>query len=254
MTSEETGPAYPIESVRNALLLLLQLRDRPVLRVSECAAELGVARSTAHRLLTMLEHYGFVRRDPASRSYRAGDALLSIGLAAISTLDIRDRARPFLDALRDELGETVSLVLLEGRDARFVDAAEATRALRVGGRVGLRLPAHATSAGKAMLAALPPEQLAALYPDDVLPGAPDGSPTTRAELEIALTEVRRSGFAVAYNESDVEIGAVGVCIPEGPDHVRAALAIAAPASRLTPEVIEQWAHAAQETAQRIGMR
>ena len=251
MTTTETGPAYPIESVRNALLLLLQLRERPVLRVSECAAELGVARSTAHRLLVMLEHYGFLRRDAASRSYRAGDALLSIGLAAISTLDIRDRARPFLHALRDELGETVSLVLLEGRDVRFVDAAEATRALRVGGQVGLRLPAHATSAGKAILAGLTPGQLAELYPDDVLPGAP---PTTRAELEVALAEVRRSGHAVAYNESDVEIGAVGVRIPEGPDHVRAALAIAAPAGRLTPELIERWAHVAQETAQRIAVR
>ncbi|MEU2348747.1 IclR family transcriptional regulator [Modestobacter sp. NPDC049651] len=251
MTTTETGPAYPIESVRNALLLLLQLRERPVLRVSECAAELGVARSTAHRLLAMLEHHGFLRRDPASRSYRAGDALLSIGLAAISTLDIRDRARPFLHALRDQLGETVSLVLLEGRDVRFVDAAEATRALRVGGQVGLRLPAHATSAGKAVLAGLPPEQLAQLYPDDVLPGTP---PTTRADLETALAEVRRSGYAVAYNESDVEIGAVGVRIPEGPDHVRAALAVAAPASRLTPALIEEWARAAQETAQRIAVR
>ena len=254
MTAVEAGPAYPIESVRNALLLLLQLRDRPVLRVSECAAELGVARSTAHRLLTMLEHYGFVRRDPASRSYRAGDALLSIGLAAISTLDIRDRARPFLHALRDQIGETVSLVLLEGSDARFVDAAEATRALRVGGLVGLRLPAHATSAGKAMLADLPPEQLARLYPDEILSASPDGSQMTRTELEVALAEVRQSGYAVAYNESDVEIGAVGVCIPEGPDHVRAALAIAAPASRLTPERVEQWARAAHDTAQRIGMR
>jgi IclR family transcriptional regulator, acetate operon repressor len=254
VTSLEAGPAYPIESVRNALLLLLQLRDRPVLRVSECAAELGVARSTAHRLLTMLEHYGFVRRDPASRSYRAGDALLSIGLAAISTLDIRDRARPFLHALRDELGETVSLVLLEGTDVRFVDAAEATRALRVGGQVGLRLPAHATSAGKAILAALPPDQLTRLYPDGVLPGRSEGPPMTRAELETALTEVRQAGYAVAYNESDVEIGAVGVCIPEGPDHVHAALAIAAPASRLTPERVAEWARAAHDTAQRIGMR
>jgi DNA-binding IclR family transcriptional regulator len=253
VTSVETGPAYPIESVRNALLVLLQLQDRPVLRVSECAAELGVARSTAHRLLAMLEHYGFLRRDPASRSYRAGEALVSIGLAAISTLDIRDRARPFLHALRDQLGETVSLVLLEGSDVRFVDAAEATRALRVGGQVGLRLPAHATSAGKAILAALPPEQLAELYPDDLLPGRPDGPQMTRAELETALTAVRRSGYAVAYNESDVEIGAVGVCIPVGPDHVRAALAIAAPASRLTPELTEEWARAAHEAAQRIGM-
>jgi DNA-binding IclR family transcriptional regulator len=254
VTSVEAGPAYPIESVRNALLLLLQLRDRPVLRVSECAAERGVARSTAHRLLTMLEHYGFVRRDPASRSYRAGDALLSIGLAAISTLDIRDRARPFLHALRDQIGETVSLVLLEGADVRFVDAAEATRALRVGGQVGLRLPAHATSGGLAMLAGLPPEQLARLYPDEILPASPDGSQMTRTELEVALAEVRQSGYAVAYNESDVEIGAVGVSVPEGPDHVHAALAIAAPASRLTPERIEQWARAAHDTAQRIGMR
>jgi DNA-binding IclR family transcriptional regulator len=254
VTSVEAGPAYPIESVRNALLLLLQLRDRPVLRVSEWAAELGVARSTAHRLLTMLEHYGFVRRDPASRSYRAGDALLSIGLAAISTLDIRDRARPFLHALRDQIGETVSLVLLEGADVRFVDAAEATRALRVGGQVGLRLPAHATSGGLAMLAGLPSEQLARLYPDEILSASPDGSQMTRTELEVALAEVRQSGYAVAYNESDVEIGAVGVSIPEGPDHVHAALAIAAPASRLTPERIEQWARAAHDTAQRIGMR
>jgi len=248
VTTTETGPTYPIESVRNALLLLLQLRERPVLRVSECAAEPGAARSPAHRLLAMLEPYGFLRRAPASRSYRAGDALLSIGLAAISTLDVRDRARPFLHALRDQLGETVSLVLLEGRDVRFVDAAEATRALRVGGQVGLRLPAHATSAGTAILAGLTPEQLAGLYPDDVLPGTP---PTTRAELEAALTEVRRSGYAVAYNESDVEIGAVGVRIPEGPDHVRAALAIAAPASRLTPELTEQLGRAALRTARLI---
>jgi uncharacterized protein YyaL (SSP411 family) len=138
--------------------------------------------------------------------------------------------------------------------AALVDAAEATRALRVGGQVGLRLPAHATSGGLAMLAGLPPEQLARLYPDETLSASPDGSQMTRTELEVALAEVRQSGYAVAYNESDVEIGAVGVSIPEGPDHVHAALAIAAPASRLTPERIEQWARAAHDTAQRIGMR
>ena len=60
------------------------------------------------------------------------------------------------------------------------------------------------------------------------------------------------GYAVAYNESDVEIGAVGVTIPQGPHHGRAALAIAAPASRLTPQLTRTWAEAALETARRIG--
>ncbi|MHA6631087.1 helix-turn-helix domain-containing protein [Pseudonocardia sichuanensis] len=93
MTSGPAGPTYPIESVRNALLLVLLLRDRKRLRVSECAAELGVAWSTAHRLLAMLEHYGFLQRDAASRTYLAGEALLALGLAGVNRLDIRARGQ-----------------------------------------------------------------------------------------------------------------------------------------------------------------
>ncbi len=252
MTTDASGPSYPIESVRNALLLLLLLRDRKRLRVSECAAELGVARSTAHRLLAMLEHYGFLQRDATSRTYFAGQALLALGLATISRLDIRARARPVMEALRDSVDETVVLVLLEGTNVRFVDAVETTRALRVGGRVGLLLPAHITSAGKAILAAMSPAELRGLYPDEKLPGRTDGPPATRTQLEEDLAEVRRLGYAVAYNESDVEIGAVGVALPEDPDHLRAALAIAAPASRLTPALTQDWAGAVLAAARRIG--
>ncbi len=248
ITADESGPAYPIESVGNALRLLLLLRKRKELRVTECAAELGVARSTAHRMLVMLEHYGFLQRSPGGRAYRSGEALLALGLSAVNNLDIRARARPFMESLRDRVDETIALVLLEGRNVRFVDAVETTRALRVGGQVGLLLPAHATSAGMAILAAMSPSELRDLYPEDALPGRTG----TRTKLEDDLAEVRRTGYAVAYNESDVDIGAVGVTIPDGPHHGRAALAIAAPASRLTPQLTQTWAQAAHETARRIG--
>ncbi len=132
-----------------------------------------------------------------------------------------------MESLRDRVDETITLALLEGRNVRFVDAVETTRALRVGGQVGLLLPAHATSAGKAILAAMPPSELRELYPEDALPGRTGAPLATRTELEDDLAEVRRMGYAVAYNESDVEIGAVGVTIPQGPHHGRAALAIAA---------------------------
>lgn len=253
MAADERGPAYPIESVGNALRLLLLLRQRKQLRVTECAAELGVARSTAHRLLVMLEHYGFLQRAPGGRAYRSGEALLALGLSAVNNLDIRARARPFMESLRDDVDETITLVLLEGRNVRFVDAVETTRALRVGGQVGLLLPAHATSAGKAILAAMSASELRELYPEEALPGRAGGAPlATRTQLEDDLAEVRRTGYAVAYNESDVEIGAVGVTIPQGPHPGRAALAIAAPASRLTPQLTRAWAEAALKTARRIG--
>jgi DNA-binding IclR family transcriptional regulator len=252
-TTEAAQPAYPIESVGNALRLLLLLRERSQLRVSECAAELGVARSTAHRLMAMLEHYGFLRRDAARRTYRAGEVLLSLGLAAVSGLDIRARARPFMEALRDEVDETVVLVMQEGRNVRFVDAVETTKALRVGGRVGLTLPANSTSAGLAMLAAMSPEQVRELYPDATAPGRPDRRTPSPARLEKILAEVRETGYAVAYTDTDVEIGAVGVAIPDGVGAARAALAIAAPASRLTPELTEQLGRAALRTARLISM-
>jgi DNA-binding IclR family transcriptional regulator len=248
--TEAAQPAYPIESVGNALRLLLLLRERNQLRVSECAVELGVARSTAHRLMAMLEHYGFLRRDAARRTYRAGEALLSLGMAALSGLDIRARARPFMEALRDEVDETVVLVMQEGRNVRFVDAVETTRALRVGGRVGLVLPADSTSAGLAILATMTPEQLGDLHLG--ASGRTDGR-TRRAGLEKVLADVRRTGYAVAYTDTEVEIGAVGVAIPDGVGATRAALAIAAPASRLTPELTEQLGQAALRTARLIRM-
>lgn len=254
MTPDEDvngGPAYPIESVSNALRVLLLLRERDELRVMDCAAELGVARSTAHRLLAMLDHHGFLRRDPATRTYRMGEALLALGLTAIRNLDIRARARPHMQALCAEVGETINLVLLEGDNVRFIDAVETPRALRVGGRIGLRRPAHCTSAGKAILAALSPAELRTLYPREALAVMTDDSLSTRTQLEEALIEVRQVGFAVARTESDPEIVAVGVRIPQDPGQVPAGLAISAPASRMTAGEIQRWGLEAIRTAERI---
>ena len=105
--------------------------------VTAAADHLGVARSTAHRMLSTLLAEGFIRQDPATKSYLPGRRMLELGLAAVRNLDVRAAARPELEALRDELGETVHLVLLEGRHILFVDSVESTRAVRVGSRVGL---------------------------------------------------------------------------------------------------------------------
>jgi IclR family transcriptional regulator, acetate operon repressor len=245
-------PSYPIESVDNALKLLRILRERTHIRVSEASSSIGVARSTAHRLLAMLQHHGFVRQDPFSRAYVAGPALLDFGLAILRHRDIRAQARPFLEALSREVGETVHLITLQGREVLFLDCVESVRAVRVGNRTGLVLPAHCTSAGKVLLAALPPERLRALYPEEGLPGLTRRSIRTRARLERELRLVHKRGYATNFGETEEDIGSVGVLIQDRQRTPRAALSVAAPTSRLTGKAIAAMGKAALRTAAAIG--
>jgi DNA-binding IclR family transcriptional regulator len=246
------GPSYPIESVDNALKLLHMLRKRSHLRVSEASGSIGVARSTAHRLLAMLQHHGFARQDPFSRAYVAGPALLEFGLASLRDRDIRTQARPFLETLSRETGETVHLVALQGREVLFLDCVESARTVRVGDRTGLLLPAHCTSAGKALLAALPPDRFRTLYPEERLGGLTRRSIRTRARLERELSLIRRRGYATNFGETEEDIGSVGVVIQDRRRLPRAALSVAAPTSRLTDKAISTMAKAALRAAAAIG--
>ena len=160
----ETGPAYPIASVNNALLLLLLFREQPRVRLTDACKYLGVAHSTAHRLLAMLAHHGFVQQEPVTRAYIAGPALVEVGLAVVGSLNVREQARPVMEELAAELGETVHLGVLEGNQVRYVDAVESERALRVVARTGTLVPAHCTSLGKALLGQMTDDQVAAAVP------------------------------------------------------------------------------------------
>ncbi len=246
------GPNYPIESVDNALKLLRMLRDRSHIRVSEAGSAIGVARSTAHRLLAMLQHHGFVRQDPFSRAYVVGPALLDFGLAMLRDRDIRTHARPFLEALSRETGETVHLITLQGREVLFLDCVESTKAVRVGNRTGLLLPAHCTSAGKTLLAALPPNRFRVLYPEERLAGLTRRSIRTRARLEREVRLVRTRGYATNFGESEEDVGSVGVLIQDRQRTPRAALSVAAPTSRLTNKSISTMTKAAFRSAATIG--
>ena len=184
-------PAYPIASVDNALRLLMLFRGQPRVRLSEASEHLGVALSTAHRLMAMLAYHGFAQQDPGTRAYVAGPALVEIGLAAVRQLDIRMVARPVLERLASDLGETVHLAVLEGCSVRYLDAVESPHALRVAARTGSALAATCTASGKALLATLPDGEVAALFPDDAsLVALTAKSITTRSRLLKELRAVR----------------------------------------------------------------
>jgi IclR family acetate operon transcriptional repressor len=231
--STEATPAYPISSVDNALRLLQLFRERESVRLTDACAYLNVAHSTAHRLLAMLVHHGFVRQDARTRAYRPGPTLIEIGLAVVQKMDVRVQARPLLEELAARFEETVHLVTLEDTEVRYIDAVESTRALRVAPRLGSVLPAHCTSAGKALLAELSDVELKTLYADPItLTRQTDRSLATLAQLTAALDEVRTTGYATNYEESEEGVGSVAIALRDNHGNAVAAVAVAVPTSRL----------------------
>ena len=252
MTNEPAAalPAYAIESVDKALQLLLLLRDRRELRVTDVSHELGVARSTAHRLLATLAHRGFVAQDRVSRSYRAGQVVVEIGLAAVGELDVRRKAREHMERLAAQLHETINLLVLEGNSTRFIDGVESDQQVRVTSRTGTLLPAHATSGGKVLLAELSNAEVDALFPTGLV-AVTERTETDPAALHRELALVRRRGYAVNRGETDLGLNAVGVAIRDHTGRAVAALAASVPAQRASTAHLHELVEPLRRTADAI---
>lgn len=244
-------PAYPIASVDSALRLILMIADHGQVRIMDVSEQLGVARSTAHRLLQMLQHHGFVHQDPRTKSYEVGTALLHIGLQAVRDLDIRAVARPHMERLRDDIRETVHLHVFRGTEVVCLESLESPEMLRVGSRLGLTLPSHSSAAGQAILADLGPGELRAFFPSARLPEAFGSAVVTRKQLEVLLAGVREACFALQHEQTAAEVSALAVPIRDSAGRTRFSLSVAAPSRRLTDARVEVIAPAAQTSALRI---
>ncbi|GAA3792553.1 IclR family transcriptional regulator [Amycolatopsis thermoflava] len=242
------APAYPIASVDNTLRILLLLRDRGTLTLADVATELGIVRSSAHRLMAMLTYYDFVRQSPVDRSFRMGPALIDVGLAAARALDIRALARPILTTLAESTGMTAHLVLPRGREVLFADGVESRRTIRAALRTGTTLPAHVTGAGKALLATLTDDQLRRLYADTPPEALTDRSLSSLTALLREVTHIRRAGYAINDGESETGVLAMGIAcvVPEA--DIRAGLGVSGPASTTDDSWEARITHALQDAA------
>jgi DNA-binding IclR family transcriptional regulator len=255
VTTRDESPAYPIRSVDNTLQILLMLQEQPTLRVSDVATRLGVARSTAHRLLAALVHRGFVARHPETRHYHPGAVLWELGLTAVASLERGHLADRHLRWLSQETGETCHLMTLEGTDSRFVAGSVGELRGHVASSVGIRLPAHTTSGGKYLLAHLRPNTLATLY--SARPAAlTERSIVALPSLGAELAAIRRRRFATAFNESQDGVVALAVGVWGPSDQPVAAMALAAPAARLKrdgiPELLRPLRTAASRLTEELG--
>jgi IclR family acetate operon transcriptional repressor len=224
-------PTYSIEAVDNALQLLQLLRDGGSLRLKDAASELGVAPSTAHRLLAMLVYRGFAVQDE-SRRYVPGPAM-GAGPAGVSwTRLLRELARPHMELLCSRVNESVNLMIRVGTKVRFLDTVESTNALRVGDRQGTVLPANKASGGKAMLAELEPAMLDQLFRSQNAEIGGDSIPDEEYPAFLReLDTIRSNGFAANFEGTEEGISALGMALHNRKGDVVGAFSVATPVAR-----------------------
>lgn len=227
----KTPPTYAIASVDHALRLATMLQLEGTLTVVQAADRLGVARSTAHRLLQMLVYRDFAAQDE-DRVYHAGPVLQLAEHSRSRTARLRTAALPHLRRLVDVVGESANLTIRTGADARFIASVESAQALRVTSREGMVFPAHRTTGGLLLLAELTPGELATAYAAEREDPAdhPD-----LAKLRTELARIRKQGFAVNLGRSEKGVVAVGVPVRDPDGTAVAGLSVSMPSVRYDRE-------------------
>jgi DNA-binding IclR family transcriptional regulator len=225
-------PSYAIASVDHALRLAAMLQLEGSLSVADAAERLGVARSTAHRLLQMLVYRDFAVQD-ATRVYHAGPVLQLAEHSGSQTARLRAAALPHLRRLVDLLGESANVTIRTGATARFIASVESGQTLRVGSREGMVFPAHRTTGGILLLAELSEDELAQVYAAEPADEGVDQPDLERLRPE--LTRIRRSGFAVNQGRSERGVVAVGVPVRDDAGVAVAGVSVSMPSVRYDKE-------------------
>lgn len=245
----KTPPPYAIASVDHALRVASMLQLEGGLTVSQVAQRLGVARSTAHRLLAMLVYRDFAVQDE-NRVYRPGPVLEVATHSQSRVATVRSVALPHLHRLVQQLNETANLAIRTRDTARFIASVECDQALRVGSREGMVFPAHRTTAGLLLLAELPPHQLAEVYAEERYRERPGERPDLAA-LRAELTRIRRTGFALNRERSERGLVAVGVAVRDGDGVAQAGLSVSLPSVRYQPRHLQSLVATLNATARAI---
>lgn len=222
-----------LKSVGSALDVLECFATDGELGVSDIARRLGVAKSTAHRLLQTLVSRGFVEQDCHSGQYRLGLHLYELGELALARNELRHAALPTLRSVARSTGLTVNFSVADGADVVFIERLESVEGVRILGHFGRRLPAHCTSSGKVLAAfdeSVYRARLTAGFPPRV-----SNTVRTAADWEAVVQRVRSQGYAESHNESFDGASSVAVPVLERKTAI-ASLSVFGPSEQVRPAV------------------
>lgn len=247
-----------LSSFRKVFLLLDAFtQEEPEWSLADLSRKVKIPKPTVHHIMATLLEGGWIDRNPDTKRFRLGVRLWEKGWLAINQLGVREVARPFVEGLVQECGETARLGILDVVDPRwvvYVDRVESQHPVRADMSGALRAPSYSVATGKALLAYHP--ELARRLASQPLKAHTSGTLTSPAALLRDLALTRERGYSVNHSEFRADVVGVAAPIHNHESNVIAALGISGPAYRLGPSVVRRLgpvvAAAAHKISQRLG--
>jgi DNA-binding IclR family transcriptional regulator len=228
-----------VQSVDRAVSVLEILAHRGEAGVSEVAADIGVHKSTAFRLLAALEERELVEQAQERGKYRLGFGILRLASAMPGQLDVTQQARPVCEQLAAQLGETVNIAVRRSHFVVNIDQARGPSAVAAHNWVGELTPLHATSSGKVLLAYMTPEERREVLAASGLARLTKHTITSARDLDAQVEAAARDGFASSIEELEEGLNAVAAPVRDHTGDVIAALSVSGPVYRFTGERLRQ---------------
>ena len=250
MAGRGTGPDFVEALARGLDVLACFDADHRTMTLSEVATAVGLARPTARRLLLTLAELGYVRVEDGG--YALTPRVLGLGSAYTASLGLWEIARPHLEALVRQTGESSSMTQLDGSDIVYVARVSVPKIIALRVDIGTRFPAERTSQGKVLLAALPEDAVASVLAEPSRSGLPPAPARPLDDLRRELARVRAQGWALADEELAPGVRSVAAPVRDGSGQVRAAMNVTVNAAETSTGLLLE-AHLPKllETASRI---
>ena len=250
---------YVIQTVTHALSLLEAFEGEEELGVTDLAQRLDLHKNNVFRLLATLQEKGYIEQDPDSERYRLGVRCLEIGRSFAGNRGLVRYARPFLESLAQETGESVHLAVLRDFEVVYLDGEQSDQLVNAASRMGCRLPAHCTATGKVLLGCSDErvrQEFDRLWVSaGRLEGRTRATILDREKLFEELRTVAGQGYALDNEECEVGMRCAAAPVYEADGRSMAALSVSGPSFRLDAErLVDRVVPAVASSADRLSTR
>jgi len=229
-----------IQAVDRALRILDLFHEQTrELKISEISAQMQLHKSTVHSLLKTLQLHGYIEQNPDTGQYRLGIKLIERGQLLLQGFDIRTVARPFLQQLSDDTGQTTHLVIIEGAHGVYIDKVEGAKAPIRYSRIGRSIPLHSSACGKILAAFMPSDQLLGLLESYPFNSHTPHTIQSREQFLQALEQVHQEGIAYDREENEPGVRCAAAPIRNHAGEVTAAISISTTVSHVDEAALDQ---------------
>lgn len=248
---EETSK-NPIQVAEKLFQVIETLAEHGPMGIMELSNTLGYHKSTIHRLVTSLQHLGYIRQEEDSLKYTLSLRFLQIGSKILDQTNVATLIHPMLRRLAEKTGETVHLVRRDGNDAVYIDKVESgVGSIRMASRVGNRIPLYCSGVGKALLAEMEDEEIEKIWNTSEVRPLTVKTIVSFDVLKSRIKSVRAEGYALDDEENEEGVRCIAVSLPDYHRVPVFALSISAPVHRMTNERIEELREAVLESKREI---